>query len=141
MINENDPATGEIILMKYSAMFMSAMMESGKYYYEGELITSAAISLAKALIAELNKDKLANKTTHQVIAQNKTLGDIKFDGIGNILHEEDRVYIFDPVAHTHTRHYGTLYIKSIDTKTKEWYVKYDDGGDCLVIDFALLYKA
>ncbi len=66
MINETDPAhpvgaygqqttTGETILMKYSAMFMAAMIGNSNYVQDDEDLSISAIYKAKTLIAEINK--------------------------------------------------------------------------------------
>jgi hypothetical protein len=60
------------------------------------------------------------------------------DAQGNILHEGDRVFAYDLDS---KRVYGTLYRNKDYPEVSEWYVQYDDGEDCAVLDFSLLWKA
>lgn len=56
------------------------------------------------------------------------------DADGKTLHEGDRVYSYDLDS---KRYYGTLHKNSDDT----WFVVYDDGNECLVVEFSLIWKA
>lgn len=79
MIHENNPAnpvgmygqqsaTGETLLMKYSAMFMVKMIGNDKYdTTEADIVDIAqiAISFARVLIDELNKEIVPTKPVPQ----------------------------------------------------------------------------
>lgn len=60
------------------------------------------------------------------------------DGTGQILHEGDRVYAYDING---KRVYGTLLPNDEYKDVSEWYVKYDDGAECAVLDFNFIWKA
>lgn len=68
---------------------------------------------------------------NQIVIQSK-------DGDGNILNEGDRVYTYDFDT---TIVLGSIH-KNIDNpNVSEWYVHYDDGEDCAVLDLSLIFKA
>lgn len=60
------------------------------------------------------------------------------DADGNILHEGDRVFAYDLDG---KRVYGTLRPNDGYEEVSEWYVEYDDGEECAVLDFDQLWKA
>ena len=51
------------------------------------------------------------------------------------LKQGDRVYSFDIDGSVV---YGVLYKN--DTGFSEWYIKYDDGEECAVLDLSLVFK-
>ncbi len=61
---------------------------------------------------------------------------------GNILHEGDRVYSYDfDGSGKIIRVYGTLH-KNVDyPNVSDWYIVYDDGAECAVLDTEFVYKA
>ena len=59
-----------------------------------------------------------------------------FDADNNLLKEGDRVYCYD--LDGQTKVYGTIHYNDIISNT--WYIKYDDGDECLVLDFAVVWK-
>jgi hypothetical protein len=59
------------------------------------------------------------------------------DGDGNVLHEGDRVFSYKLGG----RCYGTLH-KNVDyPNVSEWYINYDDGEECAVLEIKLVFKA
>jgi len=70
------------------------------------------------------------------------LSAISFDGDGNILYEGDRVYSygFDDKWRPQ-RLYGTLHKNEDHPDVSEWYIAYDDGQECAVLDMSLVFKA
>jgi hypothetical protein len=62
------------------------------------------------------------------------------DGEGKILHEGDRVYSYGWEGFS-VRHYGTLRLNSDYPDVSEWYIEYDDGNDCAVLDMSMVFKA
>lgn len=56
----------------------------------------------------------------------------------NVLHNGDRVYSYDLDS---KRYYGTLYKNEDYPEVSEWYIEYDDGNECAVIDINLVFKA
>ena len=63
---------------------------------------------------------------------------IPLDGEGKRLYEGDRVYTYD---FDNTRVYGTLLPNDDYKEVSEWYVEYDDGVACAVLDFNQIFKA
>lgn len=59
-------------------------------------------------------------------------------GIG--LHEGNRVYTYDAFG-GNKRFYGTLYKNEDYPEVSEYYVEYDDGKECAVLDFNQIWKA
>jgi hypothetical protein len=55
---------------------------------------------------------------------------------GEVFKQGDRVYAFDLDS---TKVYGILY-ENDHKEVSEWYVKYDDGAECAVLDFDVLWK-
>ena len=63
---------------------------------------------------------------------------------GQKMNEGDRVYSYDfePTNDTHKgRVYGTLLLNTEHPNVSKWYVAYDDGLDCAVLDTKDFYKA
>ncbi len=57
------------------------------------------------------------------------------------LHEGDRVYCHDYYDGKVIRCYGTLH-KNLDyPHVSDWYICYDDGMQCAVLDLSLVFKA
>lgn len=75
------------------------------------------------------------------IEANPVLAAVLIDGDGQKLHEGDRVFTYDAFASNHERIYGTLYKNSEFPNVSDYYVSYDDGQDCAVLDFTTLFKA
>jgi hypothetical protein len=64
---------------------------------------------------------------------------VLIDGDGQRLHLEDRFYTYKEF--TNERIYGTLYKNSEFPNVSDYYVSYDDGEDCAVLDFTTIFKA
>lgn len=68
------------------------------------------------------------------------------DGHGNVLHENDRVFVYDYFNSSNRitgvkRVYGTL-VKSDHPKTfGRWCIDYDDGESFVVLDFKGVWRA
>ena len=73
--------------------------------------------------------------------QNPMLAAVLIDGDGQKLHEGDRVFTYDVFTPKQQRIYGTLYKNSEFPNVSDYYVSYDDGEDCAVLDFTTLFKA
>lgn len=57
------------------------------------------------------------------------------------LKEGDRVYSFDYDKDLKpSRYYGTLHKNTDYPHVSEWYIAYDDGHDCAVLDMSLVFK-
>ncbi len=63
------------------------------------------------------------------------------DGDGAILHEGDRVYCYDLIDGRPNRVYGTIHRNVDNPDVSDWYIDYDDGEECAVLDISLVYKA
>lgn len=63
------------------------------------------------------------------------------DADNNPLHEWDRVYTHDYLDGNITRFYGNLRVNENNPEVSAWYIEYDDGESCAVLDFGLVYKA
>ena len=61
-----------------------------------------------------------------------------FDPYGMRLHDGDRVYVYD--EHD-ARLYGTLYKNKDFPHVSDYYIEYDDGQECAVLDMSSVYKA
>jgi hypothetical protein len=88
-----------------------------------------------------NSDKMLIDTTSAQMPQNPMLAAVLIDGDGQKLHEGDRVFTYDAFASNHERIYGTLYKNSEFPNVSDYYVSYDDGEDCAVLDFTTIFKA
>lgn len=66
--------------------------------------------------------------------ENKTLT----GGDGEVLHPQDRVYSYDIDS---KRYYGILQLNDDHPEVSEWYVEYDDGNECAVLQPNLIFKA
>lgn len=64
--------------------------------------------------------------------------EIVIDANNQSLHDGSRVYTYD--FDGKTKIYGTLRENEFKN-VSEWYVAYDDGNDCAVLDFKALWKA
>lgn len=53
----------------------------------------------------------------------------------------DRVYSYDYIEGKPIRCYGTLYKNEDFPEVSEWYIEYDDGQECAVLDMSLVFKA
>jgi len=56
---------------------------------------------------------------------------------GEVFTEGDRVVAYD----LGDKVYGILCENTDHPEVSEWYVKYDDGAECAVLDFDFLWKA
>jgi len=58
------------------------------------------------------------------------------------LKEGDRVYSYDYDNNSKpSRYYGTLRKNTDYPHVSEWYIAYDDGHDCAVLEMSLVFKA
>lgn len=73
----------------------------------------------------------------------RVLSAMLLDCDGQILHEMDRVYSYDYNVETGDpqRCYGTLHKNEDYPEVSEWYITYDDGQDCAVLEMSLVFKA
>ena len=72
-------------------------------------------------------------------SRNTVLSAAPLDADGQRLYAGDRVYAYD--IDGRTRVYGTLLPNDDYKDVAEWYVEYDDGAECAVLDFGVLWKA
>ena len=73
---------------------------------------------------------------------NTVLPAVPFDGDGQVLHEGDRVYSYDYDKNLKpSRCYGTLHKNEDYPNVSEWYIAYDDGQECAVLEMSLVFKA
>ena len=73
---------------------------------------------------------------------NTVLPAVPFDGDGLVLHEGDRVYSYDYDKNLKpSRCYGTLHKNEDYPNVSEWYIAYDDGQECAVLEISLVFKA
>lgn len=63
------------------------------------------------------------------------------DGDGQVLHEGDRVYCYDYVDMKPKRCYGILHKNKDYPHVSDWYITYDDGQECAVLEISLVFKA
>lgn len=67
---------------------------------------------------------------------------VTVDGDGQVLHEGDRVYSYDYDKNLKpSRCYGTLHKNEDFPEVSEWYITYDDGQECAVLEMSLVFKA
>ncbi len=67
---------------------------------------------------------------------------VPIDGDGQVLHEGDRVYSYDYDNNLKpSRCYGTLHKNEDYPNVSEWYIAYDDGQECAVLEMSLVFKA
>jgi len=90
-----------------------------------------------------NRKPKAEKTTEPAIVGNTVLPAVPIDGDGQVLHEGDRVYSYDYNVETVApqRCYGTLHKNEDFPEVSEWYIAYDDGQECAVLEMSLVFKA
>lgn len=83
------------------------------------------------------------KNEHQGGIANAKLPAVPIDGDGQVLHEGDRVYCYDYNVETVApqRYYGTLHKNEYYPEVSEWYINYDDGQECAVLEMSLVFKA
>lgn len=86
-----------------------------------------------------NNDKMLIDIPSAQMPQNPMLAAVLIDGNGQKLHLQDRVYTYE--AFTNERVYGTLYKNSEFPNVSDYYVSYDDGEDCALLDFKTIFKA
>jgi hypothetical protein len=73
---------------------------------------------------------------------NTVLPAVPLDGDGQVLHEGDRVYSYDYGKNLKpSRCYGTLHKNEDYPNVSEWYIAYDDGQECAVLEMSLVFKA
>lgn len=73
---------------------------------------------------------------------NTMLPAVPLDGDGQVLHEGDRVYSYDYDKNLKpSRCYGTLHKNEDYPNVSEWYIAYDDGQECAVLEMSLVFKA
>jgi hypothetical protein len=73
---------------------------------------------------------------------NVLLPAVPIDGDGQVLHEGDRVYSYGYDDNWKPqRLYGTLHKNEDFSEVSEWYIAYDDGEECAVLDMSLVFKA
>jgi hypothetical protein len=89
-----------------------------------------------------NNEKLSTEQEAPPIA-NVLLPAVPIDGDGQVLHEGDRVYSYDYDLETFApqRCYGTLHKNEDYPEVSEWYIAYDDGQECAVLEMSLVFKA
>ena len=72
----------------------------------------------------------------------RVLPAVPIDGDGQVLHEGDRVYSYDYDKNLKpSRCYGTLHKNEDYPEVSEWYIAYDDGQECAVLEMSLVFKA
>jgi len=69
------------------------------------------------------------------------LADVPLDGDGQTLHEGDRVFSHGFTDSVWVRHYGSLHKNEEFPNVSDWWIDYDDGEQCAVLDFAYVFKA
>lgn len=85
------------------------------------------------------KDQVSNSSQ---IAQNGFLAAVPTDGDGQRLHDGDRVYSYGYNKDMKPeRLYGTLHKNEDYPEVSEWYIAYDDGEECAVLELSLVFKA
>jgi hypothetical protein len=63
------------------------------------------------------------------------------DGNSEELNEGDRVFTYEyTFTPANSRTFGTLHKNIEYPEVSEWYVKYDDGEECAVLDFRFIFK-
>jgi hypothetical protein len=88
---------------------------------------------------EVDSEQMPIDIPSAQMPQNPMLAAVLIDGDGQKLHLQDRVYTYE--AFTNERVYGTLYKNSEFPNVSDYYVSYDDGEDCAVLDFTTIFKA
>ena len=85
-------------------------------------------------------DKLSNEEQNGFFAK-PVLADVPLDGDGQTLHEGDRVFTHGFTDSGWGRHYGSLHKNEEFPNVSDWWIDYDDGEQCAVLDFADVFKA
>lgn len=71
----------------------------------------------------------------------RVLPAVPIDGDGQVLHEGDRVYSYGYDDNWKPqRLYGTLHKNEDFPTVSEWYIAYDDGQECAVLEMSLVFK-
>lgn len=84
---------------------------------------------------------MSQENSKAAIAQNGMLDAVPLFGDGQKPHQGDRVYSYDYIEGKPTRCYGTLHKNEDYPEVSEWYIEYDDGQECAVLDMSLVFKA
>jgi hypothetical protein len=72
----------------------------------------------------------------------RVLPAVPIDGDGQVLHEGDRVYSYGyDDKWKPQRLYGTLHKNEDYPEVSDWYIAYDDGQECAVLEMSLVFKA
>ena len=72
----------------------------------------------------------------------RVLPAVHIDGDGQVLDEGDRVYSYGYDDNWKPqRLYGTLHKNEDFPEVSEWYIAYDDGQECAVLEMSLVFKA
>ena len=67
---------------------------------------------------------------------------VPIDGDGRVLHEGDRVYSYGYDDNWKPKRlYGTLHKNEDFPEVSKWYIAYDDGQECAVLEMSLVFKA
>jgi hypothetical protein len=87
------------------------------------------------------KTEIMEKTT--LVSKNEQVYTaVAIDGDGQVLHEGDRVYSYGyDDKWKPQRVYGTLHKNEDFPEVSEWYIAYDDGQECAVLEMSLVFKA
>jgi hypothetical protein len=67
--------------------------------------------------------------------------DALIDGDGQVLHEGYRVFTHEFTNNGWCKYYGTLHKNEDYPEVSEWYIDYDDGQECAVLEMSLVFKA
>ena len=88
---------------------------------------------------------MSNQVEGQSVSPNDAkpkLPAVPIDGDGHVLHEGDRVYSYGYDDNWKPKRlYGTLHKNEDFPEVSEWYIDYDDGQECAVLDMSLVFKA
>jgi len=70
------------------------------------------------------------------------LAAVPLDGDGQRLQDGDRVYSYGYNKDMKPKRlYGTLHKNKDYPEVSEWYIAYDDGEECAVLELSLVFKA
>ena len=87
----------------------------------------------------MDKQK-ANKEGESKPELYTVLAAVPLDGDGQTLHEGDKVFTHGFTDNGWGRHYGLLYKNEEFPNVSEWWIDYDDGEQCAVLDFNDVFK-
>lgn len=87
----------------------------------------------------MQNDEIKNVSPH---GSNTVLAAVPIDGDGQRLHDGDRVYSYGYNKDMKPeRLYGTLHKNEDYPHVSDWYIAYDDGEECAVLELGLVFKA